>query len=72
MQEFQGRVVVQRIDVNKYVNYTEYLEIETIPTVYLKGKEIKIFSGEDISFSNLYEQSCLLFFEPIDQCFIFY
>lgn len=64
---FKGKLVVEFVDKNKYVNESQELNITKIPTMYLKGKSIDIIT-EDIQPNALVSRICYLFFNIVPEC----
>lgn len=66
-QDFQGNLVIEKIDIDKWSDFAQTLDITSLPMLYLKGKTIDIMEGE-ITYNDAYERICALFFDPIDLC----
>lgn len=71
LQDFTGNIIVEKINVIDFGGHAGNLGIEDVPTLYIKGRSVDILS-EEIPYVDLYDKVCELFFEPIDQCYLFY
>lgn len=64
--ELNGRLVIEKIKMDDWANYTEELGITSAPTFYLKGSTIvttKVTDRDD-----LVRAICPLYFYAIEQC----
>lgn len=68
-QYFNGKLLVEKIDMNKYANETSDLSITKAPTIYLKGNSIDVIT-EDITYNQLITKICVLFFNYVNECSI--
>jgi hypothetical protein len=66
-QDFSGNLVVESIDVGKWSDVAQSMDITELPTLNLKGSTIDVITG-NITYDDAYARICNLFFQPIDKC----
>ncbi len=71
MKEFEGNIVLEKIDINKYGVMARELGVTGVPTFIIKGRRIERIVGET-SKQEILRTVCELFPEPIDKCSIYY
>ncbi len=67
VSEFNGNVVLEKVDVNKYQIETRRYNVDGVPTFILKGKTMDRVVGE-VPKETLVKRICALFTTPIDKC----
>lgn len=65
-KELNGKIVIEKIDIDKWREHAKALGIQNTPSFYLKGRTIKIINTTDPD--QLIENICPLYFYYIDEC----
>jgi thiol-disulfide isomerase/thioredoxin len=68
-EHFNGRLLVELINIEEYPEEAELLEIEDVPTIYLKGNSVKTIT-DPITANELITETCFLFFAFVQECSI--
>ncbi|MEM5814405.1 MAG: thioredoxin domain-containing protein [Candidatus Aenigmatarchaeota archaeon] len=64
--ELKGRLVIEKINVAEWANYTEDLSVTSVPFFYLKGRTV--VTGAFTDSDALVRAVCPLYFYGIEEC----